>query len=127
MIVLGPIAASAKTARDHVAKIAADWPIDSDDLRMVTSELTSNAIKHVGRDEIVVDAYVDEDEVEGLYVVEVWDASKEAPMAMFPSNQSISGRGLWLVQNLADDWGYEISDEDEGGKVVYAAWAVKLK
>ena len=121
VIVLKPERGEAKRGRDHVAEIAADWPIDLDDVRVVTTELISNAIRHSGTREIRVDAYSDRDEHEGLYIVEVWDASHDPPVLCNSEFDSLGGRGLWIVEALTNDWGVYF-DNDDGGKVVYAEW-----
>jgi anti-sigma regulatory factor (Ser/Thr protein kinase) len=122
MIEFKPDPVKVKAARDHVARITADWPIDPDDVGLVTSELVSNAIVHAGTDTIQVDAFADADEHEGLYVVEVWDADfLVRPVLRRPSPESVGGRGLWVVEQVADGWGVRF-DHDDGGKVVYAEW-----
>ncbi|GAA4237612.1 ATP-binding protein [Actinomadura meridiana] len=121
MIEFKPDPVKVKVARDHVARIAAEWPIESDDVGLVTSELVSNAVRHAGTDTIQVDAFADADEHEGVYVVEVWDADLRRPVLCRPSAEALGGRGLWVVAQVADGWGVRY-DHDDGGKVVYAEW-----
>ncbi|GAA4233959.1 ATP-binding protein [Actinomadura meridiana] len=121
MIEFKPDPVKVKVAREHVAEITADWPIDPDDVGLVTSELVSNAVRHAGTDTIQVDAFSDADDHEGVYVVEVWDADPMRPVAGRPSAESVGGRGLWVVAQVADEWGVRFDHED-GGKVVYAEW-----
>ena len=52
----------------------------------------------------------------------VGDTNGEAVAPKEPSALSIGGRGLVMVDALADDWGYELRD---GGKVVWADFGTK--
>lgn len=117
MIVFRPDVEKIKFARDHVAKIAADWPINDYFVRVVTSELVTNSIRHARTDEIRVDAasYPDEN----VYTVEVWDADERLPVLCHPQPGSRCGRGLLVVAKLVTRWGVE---RDDGGKIVFAEW-----
>ncbi|TDD86417.1 ATP-binding protein [Actinomadura rubrisoli] len=121
MIILPTEKASAKKARDHVAKIAdaEDWPVDIDDLRLVTSELVTNAITHTKTgDTIMVCAY----SRGGVYCVEVWDSDETLPVSRFTGASLVpNGRGLGVVGKLATRWSAARSDNPEG-KVVCAEW-----
>lgn len=117
MIAFKPDVEKVKSARDHVAEIAADWPVNDYFVRVVVTELVTNAIRHAVTDEIRVDAYADGD----VYVVEVWDADGTPPMLRAPGPDELGGRGLVLVAELATRWGTQ-HDEEEGGKVVFAEW-----
>jgi anti-sigma regulatory factor (Ser/Thr protein kinase) len=117
MIAFKPDIEKIKAARDHVARIAAEWPVDEYLVRVVVSELVTNAIRHAGTDEIRVDAYVDGD----VYVVEVWDGDGTAPVLCRPGPDALSGRGLVIVGELVARWG-TVRDDQEGGKVVFAEW-----
>ncbi|TDB80994.1 hypothetical protein E1264_33365, partial [Actinomadura sp. KC216] len=68
MIILPSEKGSAKRARDHVAEIAESWTVDNDDVRLIGSELATNAIRHAKTDKIRVAAY----SRTHAYVVEVW-------------------------------------------------------
>lgn len=117
MIAFKPDLEKIKMARDHVAKIAADWPVNDYFVRVVTSELVTNAVRHARTDEIRVDAYADGD----AYVVEVWDGDGTLPVMCHPRPDSHCGRGLLIVAKLATRWGAR-RDDDDPGKVVYAEW-----
>ncbi|GAA4239206.1 hypothetical protein GCM10022254_58340 [Actinomadura meridiana] len=117
MIVFKPDVEKIKSARDHVAEIAADWPINEYFVRVVTSELVTNSVRHARTDEIRVDAYSNTDA--SVYTVEVWDADVRLPVLRSPQPGSPCGRGLLLVAKLATNWG---ADHDHGGKIVYAEW-----
>lgn len=117
MIAFKPDVEKIKAARDHVAEIAANWPVDVYQVRLVTSELVTNAIRHACTDEVRVDAYADGD----VYVVKVWDGDG-TPLVVCPLGaDALSGRGLVIVGDLVARWG-TLRDEDGGGKVVFAEW-----
>jgi anti-sigma regulatory factor (Ser/Thr protein kinase) len=104
-------------ARRFLAKVMERWGIEgetADDARLLVSELTTNAVLATGRvdgpvepspDEtvrtIIVRASMRED---GLRV-EVWDNSPVAPVVVDAEEYAESGRGLFLVETLADEWG----------------------
>ncbi|TMQ84018.1 ATP-binding protein [Actinomadura soli] len=135
MIVLKPEDVEARRGRDHVAEIATaeEWPVDLDDVRVVTAELINNAIGHADTDQIRVEAYSDQDESEGLYVVEVWDADgMNRPRQQCLSLEGEHGRGLHLVAALAHAWGVQVgrdsqTNDNDSGKIVFARWLVKRK
>ncbi|MFC4052208.1 ATP-binding protein [Actinomadura syzygii] len=117
MIFLAVEWASAKRARDHVGQIAAGWPVDLDDVRVVASELATNAIRHAKTEVIGVRAY----SVGGVYTVEVWDAdAANLPVLNEQTAVGDGGRGIAVIAELAAHVGVWCGPE--GGKVVYAEW-----
>lgn len=50
-------------------------------------------------------------------LVQVWDASPGLPKPRLGPADALGGRGLVLVEALADSWGWDPAD---GGKFVYA-------
>lgn len=112
-----------KIARDHVAEIAGKWPIELDDVLVVTSELVTNALRHASTDVIQVGAWAIEKDGRGLYSVEVWDRDDQSLPELHeppPGPDADDGRGLWLVQGLSGNWG--VLDGIRDGKLVYAEW-----
>lgn len=120
MITFKPDVKKIKAARDHVAEIAAEWPVDDYTVRVVASELVTNAILHASTDEVRVDAYADGD----AYVVEVWDGDGTLPVVHCPGPYGLGGRGLLLVGELVFRWG-TLRDESAGGKTVFAEWRAR--
>nr|WP_170180779.1 ATP-binding protein [Actinomadura pelletieri] len=118
MIILPSEKASAKRARDHIGKITASWPVDSEDVCLITSELVTNAIRHAKSDMIGVHAY----SRGRRYVLEVWDADETLPPLGGVEASGSGGRGLLLVGELACRWGAR--HIGTGGKVVYAEWTI---
>ncbi|WP_063749725.1 ATP-binding protein [Streptomyces xylophagus] len=100
---------------------------------LVMSELVTNAIKASGitdpnpepwqikADHVVgVQLQV----VHGKFFVEVWDRTPETPVRQNPDFNATSGRGLLLVDALAEKW--DIYRPHVGGKVVWAQLLVEL-
>ncbi len=82
-----------------------------DDLRLLTSELVTNALAGSGAACAVCVRWT------GARVrVEVTDASRQRPRAQAPGAEDESGRGLLLVEALAVAWGTE---PHPAGKVVW--------
>ncbi|MDQ1356698.1 MAG: hypothetical protein QOF20_557 [Acidimicrobiaceae bacterium] len=100
---------SARGAREFVRTELHEAGVDqlSDRLSLIASELVTNAIVHAGSD-IEVRIVIDLRDV----VLEVIDEAEGRPRPIPPSNSETSGRGLILVDALADAWGVT---EVEGG------------
>jgi anti-sigma regulatory factor (Ser/Thr protein kinase) len=81
---------------------------------VVTSELVTNAVVHGGT-EIQLSVWMTEDR---NLRIEVADGNTCCDLMARPqSPEAISGRGLFLVEQLAEQWGVEANDR---GKVVWA-------
>src|ERR1044072_6002837 len=113
-----------KTARDHVEKIARHWGLRESlvgDLRLLASELVTNAIMHAhvprGR-EIGVTLALSPEAVR----LEVRDAGDGNPATREPTPEDLNGRGLLLVDLLDDEWGVITQVV---GKIVFAE--IRLK
>lgn len=110
-------AGSVGKARDFVAS-AVGVGERAEDIRVCVSELATNALLHGtprGR-EFRVRVAVDE----GAVRIEVHDAGDALPRLLTPAETDDRGRGLQLVDALADDWG--VSDRPGIGKVVWAVF-----
>jgi anti-sigma regulatory factor (Ser/Thr protein kinase) len=78
--------------------------VDSDVAQLLVSELVTNAVRHAGGDGVLVRATLQAD----LLRVEVHDSSPSVPGPVSPAPESAEGgRGLLLVDALADRWGVE--------------------
>jgi hypothetical protein len=111
---LDPVAPSVSLARAFVGKELG--ALDEDDLEvavLLTSELVTNAILHA-RTPVQVGVLTADDEV----LVCVGDRLAESPPLVPnpPSGDRPGGRGLALVNDLADAWGTAIYT---GGKTVW--------
>jgi anti-sigma regulatory factor (Ser/Thr protein kinase) len=92
-----------ETLRDQDSEIV-------DAAELMTSELTTNCVCHAHTDfELVIDLH---DEIR----VEVRDSGSGQPRVLSPAPQDPVGRGLSIVQMLANDWGIITAD---GGKAVW--------
>ncbi|GAA4121750.1 hypothetical protein GCM10022215_26960 [Nocardioides fonticola] len=116
-------AASVRRAREHVATFCDGHAIGAevrDVVRLLVSELATNAITHA-QGEVTVTVRIEADRL----TVEVADGSTRQPR---PREEALPadpgdwtaldehGRGLQLVQALADTWGVET---DHAGKRVH--------
>jgi len=92
---------SASAARRFVSSAVRDTHIDRDEVMLLTSELVNNAILHSHSDfEVRVD--IEDDD---LLVAVVNHSPDLLPIAREPS--STGGRGLSIIDNIADSWGFE--------------------
>jgi hypothetical protein len=113
--------ASVKLARDFVARAVAPDVADPAEVLLMTSELVSNVVGHVGGAVTVT--------VCGGPLVRIEVHNHEAATEAFrdllhhsprPSDTSPTGRGLGIVRSLACRIG--LDDDDGGGKVVWFEW-----
>ena len=113
--------ASIKRARDFVAGAVADHVEDAAELLLMTSELVSNVVGHVGSPLTVTFRHGPVVRIE----VHNHKAATEAFRDLVhhsprPSDSSPTGRGLRLVLSLASRVG--LDDDADGGKVVWFEW-----
>jgi hypothetical protein len=113
--------ASVKRARDFVARAVADHVDDPAEVLLMTGELVSNVVGHVGSAVTIT--------VRDGPVVRIEVHNHEAATEAFrdllhhsprPANTSPTGRGLGIVRSLASRVG--LDDDDDGGKVVWFEW-----
>lgn len=78
---------------------------------LLTSELVTNAVVHAGGPiRIHVEGHA------GTVRISVEDTSPSKPQPRAAGERAVTGRGLGLVEQLAQRWGV---DEQEDGKVVW--------
>jgi anti-sigma regulatory factor (Ser/Thr protein kinase) len=108
-------ARSVPEARRHVAAALELWQFDGlvDTARLLTSELVTNAVLHA-RTAMTLSL----EEQDGGIRVSVTDNSPVSPALRRHSANSTTGRGLQLIDQLADAWSV---DDDNGGKTVWFA------
>ncbi|MFD9338981.1 ATP-binding protein [Streptomyces sp. NPDC060028] len=104
--------ASVRAVRQFVGDTLAEWGVSErrDDIKLCASELAANAVLHgvpPGREFSVRLARED-----GVMWIEVRDSGPGCPVVQQPDPDAQSGRGLWLVRALADE--FEICDEGVG-------------
>lgn len=90
------------------------WKLDGfgDVTELLTSELVTNVVLHVG-EPMTVRAIRERPDA---FRIEVTDLSPVAPQLQRAGPEDECGRGLAIVDALADDWGTRIC---EGGKTVW--------
>jgi anti-sigma regulatory factor (Ser/Thr protein kinase) len=107
--------ASVPATRAFLARLLDGWGVADeviDDASLLTSELLSNAIRHgTGTVELRVEVE------DGLLHVAVHDQGHETPVVNHVGPASPGGRGLWIVQSIARDWGTDAAGEEPGKTV----------
>jgi anti-sigma regulatory factor (Ser/Thr protein kinase) len=94
------VTAARHFVREALSREGADV-IDAAEL--MTSELTSNCVRHAGTAFEVSVRVGDDDEIR----VEVHDSGGGQPRALSPGPQEPSGRGLMIVEAMSESWGVE--------------------
>ncbi|WP_030186135.1 ATP-binding protein [Streptomyces violaceorubidus] len=97
--------------------IRADEPL-AETLVLLVSELVTNAVVHTGRSAVlrlVLPGAVTEEGGKATVRLEVEDASDRAPVPRCAGGEATGGRGLALVDGLADRWGW--SREGTGKRI----------
>nr|WP_308457926.1 ATP-binding protein [Streptomyces sp. SM11] len=102
-----------------------EWDIidRSDDALLCLSELATNAIRHAvpqGGYFLVAASLID-----GRLRVEVHDQSGRLPHINCPDAEDVSGRGLLLVDALADGWG--VQPRVPSGKTVWTEFKIETR
>jgi anti-sigma regulatory factor (Ser/Thr protein kinase) len=112
---LPPTPASVPAARHLVMELLWVWdvPHDREDAALLVTELVANVVDHVGGEaNLTLELSVSEDWLR----IAVVDGSSIRPVVQELSRDRPRGRGLRLVQAIADRWG---SEDHEGGKRVW--------
>lgn len=106
---------SIPAARAFLARLLHGWHVADeviDEASLLTTELMSNAVQH-GTGVVHLEIAVHE----GLLRVGVHDTAAELPVKLEYTSSSLQGRGIWLVQAIARDWGSDTSGEAPGKTV----------
>jgi len=129
MLRLAALPTAPSLARAFVMHTVRDWPVSDDcreSLRLLASELVTNAIRHTGRvdgpptplpTETVAITCVQVRLLGPVVRLEVWDSNPVPAVRADPSPEAETGRGLVLVEALSQEWGSYPSRI--GGKVVW--------
>ncbi|MCW2605482.1 MAG: putative sensor protein [Frankiales bacterium] len=101
------------SARAHTRRLLAEWDLLdlTDTVVLLVSELVTNAVLHTGS----ASSLLVERDGEGVRIT-VSDASPVLPVQRHSSTTATTGRGVQLLQDLADSWG---AQPVEGGKQVW--------
>lgn len=114
------------SARGYVAAVLESWALDAafvDDVRLVVSEVTANAIQHGKHGDVELRMDLQGD----VLRVSVADRTpyEALPAAAVPDPEEESGRGLLMVQLTAERWGHGPADGDPAyGTEVWAEFKV---
>jgi len=103
------IALARNAVSDRLAGVAAATVVD--DVRLMVSELVTNAIVHA-RSACTVTLRIDDAGIR----VEIGDGCPQAPTIRRPAPGEPHGRGLLIIESLADRWGVDTGDT---GKTVW--------
>ena len=88
-------------------------PDVADAVAVMTSELATNSVRHAESEfEVGIDRTPD------AIRIEVTDAGPGSPVVRSPDPAGPSGRGLYIVEQLADEWGVRRAD-GTGEKTVW--------
>jgi len=103
-------------SRAHIADALAQdaSPCRVDDVVATVSELVANAVVHA-RSELKVLL----EKWQHMIVVAVEDLSRTPPVVQEVDHLAENGRGLQIVESVADHWGYDLTAE---GKRVWAGF-----
>jgi len=127
---LAVLRTAASTARAHVRSTLAVWDISdiADAAEAIVSELVANAV-NASADEHGQQPLYREGQILLLWVrlradskhllAEVWDEAPGAPILKTAGPSAESGRGLAMVSELSDTWGW-YPTERQPGKCVWA-------
>ena len=128
---LGALPTAVPCARLHVKHVLREWQMDAlaDSVELVVAELVTNAMQ--------ASAGLTSSQFAGRWspglppvrlwlasdgqhaVIQVWDASDRPPVRENVPLDAETGRGLLIVESLADEWG-SYTPEASSGKVVWA-------
>ncbi|MER6978795.1 ATP-binding protein, partial [Streptomyces carpinensis] len=95
-------------ARQQLRELLHDWssPDQLDSAVLLLSEMLTNVLVHTDTDALLL-AEMSGEKGERRLRVEVNDAGEELPHKRRPGELASSGRGLVLIELLADAWGVE--------------------
>ncbi|WP_334141014.1 ATP-binding protein [Rhabdothermincola sp.] len=108
-----PDLGSARAARRFVLSVMGRDHGTEDEVELMVSELASNVILHACTPFTI---RVDHDEVNHVLRVECHDGARTLPVLKGYAPRAVTGRGLQIIDHLADRWGVEVDHE---GKTVW--------
>jgi anti-sigma regulatory factor (Ser/Thr protein kinase) len=112
---LRPTARSVVTARRMVSELLTAWsaPHDRGDVELLVTELVANVIDHAGDESVLT---VEVSLADTWLRITVVDGSAIRPVVRELDHTAVRGRGLQIVEAVADRWG---ADEHHGSKRVW--------
>lgn len=129
-LALGPLPTAVPCARLHTRQVLWEWGLHdvADTAELLVSELITNGVKASGALPHRPPVWLGVSAAKGRVLIEVGDGSPEQPEPP-PSEDGIpglgqeSGRGLFLVACLSEQWNWYPS-QDDVGKVVWCLLTV---
>src|SRR6476646_9215112 len=115
-----PVSASKARGFVHQHLVAHDLQYLVEDIRLVASELATNAVVHA-RTPFVVTLW----ELNGVVLLAMRDGSASVPVRSMPQVMDLGGRGLVLVEQLSHEWG--ASTDVSGSKSVWASFVTRTR
>ncbi|SDC15187.1 Anti-sigma regulatory factor (Ser/Thr protein kinase) [Geodermatophilus telluris] len=112
---LPPAARSVPAARHLVHELVRAWqaPQDDGDVALLVTELVANVVDHVGGEAVLS---LEVELSDGWLRIAVADGSAVRPVVGELRGDQPRGRGMQIVEAVADRWGAEDAD---GGKRVW--------
>jgi anti-sigma regulatory factor (Ser/Thr protein kinase) len=104
--------------RDQLDSVSYDPDVEF--LALMLSELATNAVQHAGT-EFAVGIWVTPDAEGRSVLVRVTDTAHGFPVPQEPTADAPHGRGLHIVESLADGWGIEMQQSRPGKTVWFRA------
>ncbi|WP_436786580.1 ATP-binding protein [Yinghuangia sp. YIM S10712] len=111
---------SVPQARALLSAAFARWALSeevAESARLIVSELVTNAVRAGNHTDRGVRVAFTLDAARGVLRIEVSDAGGGEPHVRSPESDETCGRGLLLVDALAQEWGVQ---QDDRGKTVWA-------
>ena len=105
--------------RQEIRQLLVEWELVAltDDIVLVVSEMLANALHHADGSVAAMRIHLRPDAV----VIEVSDQGAAVPRLGQPAFDDDRGRGMFLIDRLADRWGFR---RIEDGKVVWCEMAI---
>lgn len=101
--------------RTLLTRMLASWRLEgrvaAHDVTLLATEIVSNALRHAGTDSILALRYTG-----STVEVSVRDGSHQVPLLSASQGRQSGGRGMFLVDSLAQAWGIK---QLRGGKLVW--------
>jgi anti-sigma regulatory factor (Ser/Thr protein kinase) len=112
---LRPTVRSVVTARRVVGELLTAWaaPHDRLDAELLVSEVVANVVDHAGGESVLT---LEVSLSDTWLRISVTDGSAIRPVVQELNHQAPRGRGMQLVEAIADRWG---ADDHQGGKRVW--------
>jgi anti-sigma regulatory factor (Ser/Thr protein kinase) len=117
-LAISPVPEQVGEVRHALEDLLRGWGVHAEAVQvgvLIASELTANAVVHARESRMVV---VEARLLPGALRLSVRDGAGGVPRAVVSSDDEEGGRGLRLIDALADDWGF--TRHRDGSKTVWA-------